>query len=509
MAANSFCPPSHLQLALALAIVRSKPANTTIKDHISSLRNYIKPGKRDPVSVTNDKHIDSAAFWRQAYEKSEAAQSHLLDRIYELEQKNESLRLAKEETPPARQSRSATKRKARSDEGSKTSTGSGSHKKGKADDGKYTEHQTSNNGHAKIAACFEGPQDPLSSLMRRFYSVRKSLQRKIDTECLTVNCVELCTVTAEVIGCVSKNSGLRFIPNLEQALKAIEHCYACLLQCLKKISCPDPPTTSHTGLLVYHMVRLFRETLEQFHSYTMSKVKRSRAGRKKSKSKLRENSAHGAAAPGTYLSPPEETEKALEAFSHLLATMILSLNAQRKEQQDLLEGYLFVFLQFTGRTLGLFVFRDLSVNPEMRMDKSKSPVPDSLQKWPIDSADFAVRELAAEWEAKYILWILDRVMTFLERQNLTLDSDTAPALQRFPQSSLLAQIRDQLQSTLLVGVFGADDPTFDHSLRPPTEPPSLENASSSRAHGIEIGDWFAQELWRLLGWDLLTRGNHS
>lgn len=35
--------------------------------------------------------MDSVAFWQQAYEKSELAQSQLLDRIYELERRNDAL----------------------------------------------------------------------------------------------------------------------------------------------------------------------------------------------------------------------------------------------------------------------------------------------------------------------------------------------------------------------------------------------------------------------------------
>jgi hypothetical protein len=37
------------------------------------------------------KYFESVAFWQQAYERSEAAQSKLLDRIYDLEQRNETL----------------------------------------------------------------------------------------------------------------------------------------------------------------------------------------------------------------------------------------------------------------------------------------------------------------------------------------------------------------------------------------------------------------------------------
>jgi hypothetical protein len=41
-----------------------------------------------PQSIPREEreHLDSIAFWKQAYEQSEAAQTKLLDRIYELEQ---------------------------------------------------------------------------------------------------------------------------------------------------------------------------------------------------------------------------------------------------------------------------------------------------------------------------------------------------------------------------------------------------------------------------------------
>ncbi|KMU74089.1 hypothetical protein DIZ76_016672 [Coccidioides immitis] len=81
-------PPSQAQLALAIAIVKSKPPHTTIKDYILRIRNYIKTGQRERDESSQKYHLDSTAFWREAYEKSEAAQSRLLDRIYELEQRN-------------------------------------------------------------------------------------------------------------------------------------------------------------------------------------------------------------------------------------------------------------------------------------------------------------------------------------------------------------------------------------------------------------------------------------
>lgn len=67
----------------------------TRKEYIFQLRSFITEAK-EPHPVNSDKFFDSVRFWQQAYEKSEAEQSKLLDRIYELEQRNTAL-LSKEQ----------------------------------------------------------------------------------------------------------------------------------------------------------------------------------------------------------------------------------------------------------------------------------------------------------------------------------------------------------------------------------------------------------------------------
>lgn len=50
-----------------------------------------KDSDSNPVTSQPDKFFDSVSFWQQAYERSEAEQSKLLDRIFELEQRNTAL----------------------------------------------------------------------------------------------------------------------------------------------------------------------------------------------------------------------------------------------------------------------------------------------------------------------------------------------------------------------------------------------------------------------------------
>jgi hypothetical protein len=101
-------PPTQAQLALALAIVKLKPTHIDIKgditqktfgylrliivvDHILHIRQHLKGGRKLHLEAAPRKYFESVAFWQQAYEQSEAAQSKLLDRIYDLEQRNETL----------------------------------------------------------------------------------------------------------------------------------------------------------------------------------------------------------------------------------------------------------------------------------------------------------------------------------------------------------------------------------------------------------------------------------
>lgn len=194
---GSFHPPSQLQLALALAIVKSKPGNITVRgmfpvpfhritlnlinpwpiDHILGLRKHIRVGKRElepkPGSAAincdahdGERHIDSVSFWREAYEKSEAAQSRLLDRIYELEQRNVNFRLTKDDDGSAAQARSgsssgtgsATKRKTRSDD-VHGGVGMGSQKRGKTASARGPEGNKLGVSHGKVADNFEAHQD--------------------------------------------------------------------------------------------------------------------------------------------------------------------------------------------------------------------------------------------------------------------------------------------------------------------------------------------------------------
>lgn len=62
-----------------------------LPDYILHIRQFVKGTKSSVHFVSPDEFFDSVTFWQQAYEESEAEQSKLHNRIFELEQRNDGL----------------------------------------------------------------------------------------------------------------------------------------------------------------------------------------------------------------------------------------------------------------------------------------------------------------------------------------------------------------------------------------------------------------------------------
>ncbi|KKZ63638.1 hypothetical protein EMCG_02079 [[Emmonsia] crescens] len=513
---NSCCPPSQPQLALALAVVKSKPSDTTIKDHILEIRRHIHDGKTYHAPEMPEKHLDSITFWREAYEKSESAQSKLLDKIYALEQRNAALLLKRGEDNASGTKAPTAKRKMNGN-GDLTAL---NHSQKRA--------KTAKNGRLNISR----PQgnDFLSAttpFLRHFHALQKQLQRKIDHEALVSLSVGLCEAIdmairlgigekeAKTSSLVKQKTLQPRDPDLHLILKGIRPSYPVLRQVLNKLSDNDH-TSSGVGVITYHLTQLFQRTLGHLHQYIMSKTKEKIALEKSVGRKVKQRPKTRITKTSTTPSsqPPSDEEVTLNLFTNFLASMILSLNPIRPQENGLLEGFLFVILEHVGKTLCLFVFKELHSNPNLRLSPTKLPMPGNFDKEYHARGEMVVARRAAECEAKHLIWILERAIAFTdqferpsdEMNNTSVSTETI--LSRDPPHGILQRARDKLQNTLLKGVFGETEKEFRDSLKMPEKPPySLpEGQISGRfraAVDIDPAEWFTQEVWRLVGWDVL------
>ncbi|PGH19413.1 hypothetical protein AJ80_03913 [Polytolypa hystricis UAMH7299] len=498
-------------------------ANNRNLDYILSIREHIRNGRNAESTSTPEKHLDSITFWRQAYEKSEATQTKLLDKIYELEQRNEALLLkARHENGTSSTTSVPAKRKTKTDFTPPMSVSPQKRAKG-ASHGKTNAVATGQGTVMSVLGVgFEVSERLTASFMRHFHSLQKLLQKRLDQDSLAVASVEVCKAAETMIRSgvestssrkypTAKNAALKpREPELEEILTVTGRCYPFLLQAIKKLSSSDQAINSK-GLVTYHIVQLFRVCLEELHQYALSMAKRSlnrekesRGKRAKTKSTLKAPQGPEALAVGN--------ENVLSSFSHLLASMILSLNTSRRDHHDILEGFLLFFIEHVGKTLGMFVFHELHSNPELRLDSPNLPPLASLPA----HREAAASERAAGWECKHLVWILERVMSFVDKHQT---STPEPSQQDVPTTamvssqgySLLEDARHKLQNTLLKAVFGTDDPEFKNSLDFPCEPPDylrdkpLLPLPPSKKE--DASQWFTQEVWRLLGWDVLLTGS--
>lgn len=320
-------------------------------------------------------------------------------------------------------------------------------------------------------------QVPAPSLMRPLYALQRALQRRRSSNSLAVDAVVLCKAAEwELLSAIQRDTQVSprtghasnqkaNEPDLLVVIRGVEVSFDLVHRSLKPIS-SSKNGSQCKGQVTYYLVCLFESTLTVL-------------------------TQHCTAVPNQ-TNPDQSPSLRLKAEAYgnltdLLSTMMLSLDPSRQEDQEVMEGFFFVTLDRVGKMLALFVFNNLhlptDVCPKLRP-------PDGLAAMIREG----VSSQGIQLEAKYLMIFLDNV--------LGPDSSLNSAHSSI-QSQFVRKMKSRLQKTLLQTVFGADDPLFQDGLvRPVTPPPQNRDARHVDQPGFP--EWFTQELWRLVGWDMLS-----
>ncbi|RJE19490.1 hypothetical protein PHISCL_08175 [Aspergillus sclerotialis] len=499
--------PSPAQLALAVVIVKHKPDNMNIKEHILQIRSFIKTSSRSNQPTSQHKFFDSVSFWQQAYEKSETEQSKLLDRIYELETRNESL-LAKLQAGSA----GVAALEKRVEDGKRkgnANTGSEPKKRAKTQ-GPLQGNRFDGglqNGAGDVLGKIEYLEEVTASFMRHFYTLQKFLQKKANHSSIIPATVNLCKVAGkELLNAVDENktetSRSRTVllqpekPSLSATIRAVESAFQLLFKAIGKLSGTDQDV-HHVGQVIYHLVCLYESITKALQKHCQSRAQQeitnSRPAKKQTAKSLRTKTGQ---AQDTLVSNQEDG--VATQITRLLCTMALSLDISCTKDQELLEGFLFILLTRVGKLLCLFVFQDLQLRQDLYVDPAKLPLPEGLLGVELNEESL----LAVQMEAKHLIWLLERTIAFLNATSRPPSSATGSIRDNF-----VSKVKGRLQSTLLRAVFGTDDPSFQNSLQRPISPEVQELGDLQRFQISDkpVSDWFVQEVWRLLGWEVLEK----
>lgn len=337
--------------------------------------------------------------------------------------------------------------------------------------------------------------------MRQFYTLQKTLQKKPSRSGVALAAVSLCkTVEGEMLNAVdesktvasrSRPAALQTAqPKLTATIRSVECAFNLLCQALGRL--PSTDQGAHdTGLVTYHIVCLYDAAMTALQKLCQTNAQQETVNAKPTKQKnTKPRRSKTVRNQGPSLSP--ETG-ACAQIARLLGTMALSLDITRSEHQGLLEGFLFVLLTRVGKLLCLFVFQDLQLRPDLFADPTRIPLPEGLVGAEVSETAL----LTAQMEAGHLIWLLERVLAQLD--------GCSPALPEALDGRMrfVAKIKERTQRTLLQAVFGTDTPSFSDVLRRPDQPDSLGLEGLQSESEKSGSDWFVQEVWRLLGWEML------
>jgi hypothetical protein len=477
-------------------------------EYILHIREFIKKSKDLGHDVTTDKFFVSVSFWQQAYEKSEAAQSKLHDQIYELQQRNASLLAKFRAKNPAYENEDSQTSKRKAPIGNNAKSSNGTKKRAKIPDQMQksiplinddsSEEEDSMN-HSLLSFSLIATANPTAvlCLSRQLYTLQKALQRNpLKASSLAIAAVILCkSAEQELIRAVQRQSisthstppNAKQLADINDVFSGVTIAFHLVHRGLHKLS-RNEDERQHQSQITYYLVGLFESTMTTLtqHCTAISKQK-----------STLENTgeASGSLGPGSQPNKSRNStkEKSLHSeddialhLADLLCTMVLSLDISRTEDQQVIEGFLSLVLDRAGKMLALYVFHDLrlpmSISPRMTF-------PGGLEAM----ADEDLMPNDAQLEAKYLVRLLGRMMDIVSTKSVS----EAQATRSFVENA-----RVRIQKTLLQAVFGPDDKLFRDGLQRPKTPPSqVIDAKETNQEGF--ADWFTQELWRLVGWDVL------
>jgi hypothetical protein len=338
---------------------------------------------------------------------------------------------------------------------------------------------------------------PGPCLSRQLYTLQKALQRKpMKANSLATAAVILCkSAEQELIRAVQEQNKLtqsnppntNQVAEINDVFNGATIAFHLVHRGLYKLS-RNEDERQHQGQIIYYLVGLFESTMTALTQHCTAISKQKRTPEDTGDSSVASGSArHLISLRNNTKEKSLDTEDGTAShLADLLCTMALSLDISRAEDQKVMEGFVSLVLDRVGKMLALYVFHDLrlpmSISPRMTF-------PGGLEAM----ADENLMPDDAQHEAKYLVRLLGRMMDAGSTKSVA----EANATRSFVKNS-----RNRIQKTLLQAVFGPDDKLFWDGLQRPKTPPSqVIDAKETNQEGF--ADWFTQELWRLVGWDVL------
>jgi len=207
--------------------------------------------------------------------------------------------------------------------------------------------------------------------------------------------------------------------------------------------------------------------------------------------------------------PNDRLSQTPQSLTTILAALLTELSPQSLAHRELFEGFLYTILERVGKRVYVLTFdreRSATVEGDILPPSKLGSANTGCQ------ADVKAEREALRLEAPLLMNLFERAMSLAPKllgspspisTKSTGRIKTAKAAAAGSKANLSLHIKEKLQQTLVLCMFGDEPNEFADLLRrapkcpPPPKPVELEQE--------EVGDWLKEKVWKLVGWELLAQ----
>ncbi|KAF2148472.1 hypothetical protein K461DRAFT_324807 [Myriangium duriaei CBS 260.36] len=462
--------PTVSLVALALAIVKTKPAGQTIQDYINTLRRHVTCASSDCPRCRN---VNPDTHWQRECRRLQDELDKSVATCAALRVQNRRLTSSVIDGLE----RSSQKRTAN------PTLAAGGNKRTKTTKNSITEA-------IPLVTEIQQMMGLLYDLEQLLAPSKPHTQRLSPLICQTASA--LSDILQEYIqtACSVDDVGPRAqaTPSLADGLRVASRVFAVLIQGYDMLDLHSA-NQQQMGTSVYHVVRLFSTILSCLLSICGSKVT--------------EDAIADTATTGTKRKQTASSSSRSSNLDHpstllvqYLSTMYSSLDPNKQHHAAIFEGFTYHVLQPVGQILNIYTSDESS--------SSQNP----------PSSGVFMSEDAARCAAPYLLNLLKQALSQVPRsfrlpqRASQLSTSGSVASRLLPRASLTSHALAKLQRTLVHAVLGDELSPLDAAaawLRAPEIGGDMAGAKKGKMRKKEMTPAvFKGELWAVLGWEILA-----
>ena len=356
--------------------------------------------------------------------------------------------------------------------------------------------------------------------MRGFYQAHEMLKRREKTQPVRLagHLVHAASAVSQVLQEIAKSDSTdreEYARFLKEVLTAVGRAMRSLLVGYARV-CNVDRGNEVSGHIVYGYLQILEKAVLLMDDFAMVEVKRALHDSKShaARPSTSKGKAKQTAAPST----KKKEDSSQRILSSFIATSIDWLDPKTESHKSLFEGLVYVLIeQKLAPCLYTLVFerpRGETIGEEIAAGGQADEIEDAAQASNLSHDELKFK--SAKLQAPYIIQLLTRLMKVapshfgaaLSGNGNSKSAKSKAASKAGPSKDNLGILaKERLQRTLVNCMFGSegteDEDPFLDCLKKPVFSGALPAVPVVKEEDVQ--EWFTQEVWRLLGWEILAR----